>query len=256
MNIDNISLPFGKLSFKGGVARNAALKSFGLNYETEARDLDLIWWVPVSCLQDMEIFDGKLDFSVAEAFSEVVNTTKENIETLGYDVEIYPEGHERDYFESRDVNLNMVYMDGDGSIHHPDWLKDDILANGIRVIESDPWERHWARALLFSVRYKLKCDTDLFGHNFNTWLCLVKAASLDLAEEYASALGYSSLADAVQATWPTRGWDWKDMVKERALLEPLFDQSKKDEETVFDQETPSPSEFNALDIDPSNATEL
>jgi hypothetical protein len=129
-------VPFGTLGFKGGVARNAFFKKHNLAYEEVPLDVDFLWWLPESYFEEIYTLGGELAFHPSK---EVLNLL-EAFKTQGLDIEVYPQGYEMDYYWSRDLNINQVWMDLEGGVHFFPGLLQEVLERGLVVIDDDSWK--------------------------------------------------------------------------------------------------------------------
>lgn len=198
----------GVVGYKGGVARNALLKSRGLPHEEINRDIDLIWWVPEEMLDlggeclNWHLEDSRVKFKLKEEYILLLSELEEQ-----GDVEVWPLGAEVDYFWSRDLNVNQVWMEKDGTVHTPHEGAEPLST--VWMVQDAPSPREAARALLMGVRLGLPADLDYFEISdlpfFQLWICLLKAEEVGKGEEYARAIGHNSLGEAKGALKPK---DW------------------------------------------------
>jgi hypothetical protein len=199
-------VPFGTLGFKGGVARNAFFKKHNLVYEEVPLDVDFLWWLPEEYFEEIDSLGGQLVF---EPSKEVLNLL-EAFKGQGFDVEVYPQRYELDYYWSRDLNLNQVWMDLEGEVYSLPGLLQEVLSRGIVIIDDDSWraQRLEARGALMATRYGLSFPDPQEPKGFEAWVCLLKALSLGKEEKYARRMGYDSAKSMAQSLFP-RDWDWR-----------------------------------------------
>jgi|SRR5210317_52965 len=199
-------VPFGTLGFKRGVARNAFFKKHNLAYEEVPLDVDFLWWLPESYFEEIYTLGGQLVFEP----SKEVQSLLEAFEGQGFDIEVYPQGYELDYYWSRDLNINQVWMDLEGEVCSFPGLLEEVLSRGIVIIDDDSWKasRLEARGALMAIRYGLSFPNPQEPKGFEAWICLLKALSLGKEEKYARRMGYDSAKSMAQSLFP-RDWDWR-----------------------------------------------